>query len=265
MEPNTGIRVLELSLGILGLILGLAHLIEMHPQVKKLSKLAASAEKHLSTLKEVQRELTTQPIGKFPRYLEPIANLLKQAKKEIIILCDFPAYGSFSAHQDFVAYRHVIERKIDDGLKVEITCLDLPGRLKLFHEQFSEEERNWETWKVKPENSERIQKLLRSHGLDKRVANITFEEFTGLLENDNQRLLTETFIQTKRQEINAHIPIYFWIVDDGSAIFAIPSYSRRAVEHGFKTLDRNLIVGFKDLRARYLNMQKDSSADEDIR
>lgn len=259
MESATWIKIVEFAFGFFGLILGLWHLIEMRPQVKKLSQLSVSAERHLSTLKLVQRELTTQPIGQFPKYLEPIAEMLEHAKREITILCDFPAYGSFSAHHDFIAYRQVIERKIDKGLDVKIMCLDLPSRNKLFHEQFSEEEKNWETWRAKPEINKRIEVILRSHGMDRPADDITFDQFAALLEKDNQRMLNETFVQTKPEEINAHIPIYFWIIDDNSAIFAIPSYSKRAVEHGFQTLDRNLIIGFKDLMARYQNLQGNSS------
>ncbi len=253
---NDVIRAVELMLGILGLVVGLWHLVEMRPLLKKLAKLSTSAERHLSALKNVQREITTKPIGQFPRYLKPIAELLEHAKEEIIILCDFPAYGSFSAHHDFVDYRHALEKVIDKGVKVEITCLDSKRRENLVHEQFAEEENNWKAWRDKPENGNRIELLFRGQGMDKPVSEISFDDFAQALKDEDRQVLTQTFAEARSQQIKAHIPIYFWIVDGDSAIFAIPNYSKRAVEHGFQTHDRNLIVGFKELRERYLNLHE---------
>src|SRR5216684_3064260 len=66
-------------------------------------------------LDAILRTQSTRHIGQFPDYIAFIAQFIAGAQKEVAILCDFPAYGSFSAHHDFLKYRQVIETKIDEG------------------------------------------------------------------------------------------------------------------------------------------------------
>jgi hypothetical protein len=47
------------------------------------------------------------------------------------------------------------------------------------------------------------------------------------------------------------MPIYFWIADDKNAIFAVPALTSDAIEYGFTTSDRDLIIAFKNMKRRY--------------
>jgi hypothetical protein len=45
--------------------------------------------------------------------------------------------------------------------------------------------------------------------------------------------------------------IFFWIVDDLEAIFAVASHTEKVLEHGFFTRDPRLIESFKAMRDLY--------------
>jgi hypothetical protein len=244
-------EILGIILGFVALYLAIRHLREIRPLVYDLKTQVKLAKDHTDKLDSIRSAMPTHPIGPFPDCIRHIASLMEKANKEIIILCDFPAYGSFSAPHDFLPYRQVIEQKIDKGLKVEITCLKSERRIDLIHEQFSKGEREWETWKRR-----HVQEFLKAHHRDVTVEELTYTQFTSFLEEENLRILRmfrEAFTKddAKIHEVDAHIPIYFWIVDD-SAIFTIPIFSKTAIEHGFQTSDKDIIRGFRAIRDRYL-------------
>lgn len=54
-------------------------------------------------------------------------------------------------------------------------------------------------------------------------------------------------------QVRTYMPLFFWLVDDSVAIFAILSLSKRAIEHGFRTIDEKLITALLEMRDRYHN------------
>jgi len=261
MELREGVRDLELLgivLGVIALLLAIWHLYEIRAQAKEIRAQAKDirsqaklSKTHANMLDSILRSMSTRHIGQFPEYIITIANLIENAKKEIVILCDFPAYGSFSAPHDFLRYKHAIERKIDQGVKVRLTCLSSVSRTELAHEQFSREEKMWDEWKQQPKKHELFRSLLKSHGSDISVDALSVDQFAAFLEQEDVRMLKETFTQADVLQIGAYIPLYFWLIDGGDAVFAIPSFSEKSTEHGFYTLDPHLIAGFLDIEARY--------------
>ena len=55
------------------------------------------------------------------------------------------------------------------------------------------------------------------------------------------------------------VPIYFWIADERSAIFAIRAMTAGAFEYGFRTSDRALIQGLLDIRRRFRSKFEEAS------
>jgi len=257
MDIIRTIEIIGFPIGVLALILGVVHLHELRAQAKQIhgqaNDLRSQAElskQHGDMLDAILRTQSTHHEGPFPDYIKYIAELIEKARKEIIILCDFPAYGSFSAHHDFVRYRQAIERKIDEGIPVKITCLDAVSRVKLIHEQFSREEQMWEAWKVDPQNKDRLQTFVLSHTDKISPESLSPEQFATLVEDEDIQTLT-TYKGADVVLTEHYIPFYFWIVDGNRAVFAIPTFSSEAMEHGFSTLDPHLIDGFKGIMARY--------------
>jgi hypothetical protein len=251
-----GLEMFGLIVGVVALVLGLWHLYEIRAQAKDIRAQAKDirsqaelSESHAKILNSILLTQSTHHIGQFPDYISAIAELIGQAKKGIVILCDFPAYGSFSASHDFLKYRHAIERKIDEDVPVKITYLSPACRLALTREQFSKEEKIWDGWKKK--NHERFRAFLQSHDSEISVDDLSIEQFAAFLEEEDVRMVDETFARADTLPTDTYIPLYFWLIDESSAVFAIPSFSEKSTEHGFYTLDPHLISGFLDIEARY--------------
>jgi hypothetical protein len=247
------VEILGCVLAIAALYVGVVHLREIRPLVDKLTEQVGVAKAHTEMLKRIQNEMTTHPIGPFPDCVRPITKLIEGAESRVIILCDFPAYGSFSAPHHFLDYRHAIEQKIDEGKQVEITYLKPARRVELIREQFLNVEKDWDTWKKEQEH---VREFLEAHHKDVTVEALTFKQFMDFLEEENLRtvrILEEEALKdtTDILDVEEHVPIYFWIVDN-KAIFTIPVYSKAAIEYGFQTSDEDIIGGFLAIRDRYL-------------
>ena len=136
-----------------------------------------------------------------------------------------------------------------EEVRVFLTCFDHTRRTQCQTEQFFKPGEDWEQWKKVERNRVHLQALCKSHGSKQDFEKITKDEFFRTLEEDEQRALTETFAMAVVRELDTYVPLHFWLVDDMSAVFAIPSSS--AVEYGFSTTDQKLISAFVDLRRRY--------------
>jgi hypothetical protein len=208
------------------------------------------ARGHAETLRTIQDSLSTRFIGEFPSFLSKIVELIQGARQSITIVCDFPAYARFSDPANWREYRHEIERKIQDNVRVSITCLNAERRLDFSRKQFSRE-RNWDEWKRRPDNEKKLLDLANTTNRDT-INNLTQEGFYGLMEQADLAMLGEQLARAEKREINSNLPLYFWLVDEQRAIFAIPSYSDQATEYGFITYDPKLISAFKEMTELYL-------------
>jgi len=243
-------RHTEFFVALVALLLGIGHLFEIRAQKKRLAEQSKDIRRLGKISKDhdiILRALSTRRLGQFPDYMTPIAELIEKAEREIVILCDFPAYGSFSAPQEFLRYRHALEQKISEEKIVRVTCLDADGRKALTYEQFPEPK--WEEWRSR--QKKRLRAFLHFHGSEADADDLSIEQFAMLLEQEDVRVLDESLLHADKAFINAHLPLYFWLIDGKAAIFSIPSFTEKATEHGFFTLDEHLILGLLDLEARY--------------
>lgn len=240
-------------IALLALILGFFHLHGIWSQAKGLRAQAQGllsqaklSQLHKEQLESIEKALTTRHIGQFPEYMKDIADLMEHSNQEVLILCDFPAYGCFSAPQDFLRYRQAIERKIDAHLPVRVTTLGSSRRVALTQEQYPK----WEQWKNKPTSRNRLSSFLKLHG-DIAIGELTVERFANLLEEEDLKILDHSLKNARVSKTEDHLPIYFWLIDGKAAVFSIPSFTEKATEHGFYTSDPRLIAGLQDLEARY--------------
>jgi len=212
---------------------------------------ARHLRQQIDRLEEVRRALPTQHLGKFPDYMQRIVDVVRQARKSVIILCDFPAYGALSNPEAFREYRHALEERSDGGVTIEVACLNDDLRAAATDAEFPKTEQ-WPEWRQKETNLDHLQKLLARHGKRAKAETVTREQVIELLCAEDKRTLDETFGGAHRCQVKNAVPLYLWLVDGSQAVFAIPSFNHRSVEHGFYTMDPRLIEGLLDIRARYL-------------
>ncbi|MGB7926221.1 MAG: hypothetical protein WCF57_23475 [Pyrinomonadaceae bacterium] len=193
--------------------------------------------------------ISTHFISEFPDFLMDIVDLIKKARSSVLIFCDIPAYGQFSARHDWIQYSHAIENLKDD-VTLELICLDHQHRVPFYHEFL--QEKPWEVWKEEPKNKERLERLLVMRQSEFNIDTLTEEGFVGLLEETNKQMIQGAFSRTKPLEIKSFMPAYFWLIDGTDAIFSVPSLREGHTEYGFSTTDHQLIDALRDMKDRYL-------------
>jgi hypothetical protein len=245
------LSVIGLIVAFIALIVGFWHVYEIRDQVKELKKQTDQAQAHTKSLDILRRELPTRYIGQFPDYLQQIIDLFGRAEKEIVIFCDFPAYGSFSSPRRFVKYRQGLEDKLADNVPVQLTCLNTAGRMKVTRKQFSR--KPWDEWIKDPQNDQQLKWFLKHHN---KSNELTGDEFIALLEEDDDGMLNiMRGAGAEVYEANRDIPLCYWLVDNREAIFAIIVLSDNAIEYGFRTTDQQLINALSEMRQQYLQQQ----------
>src|SRR5207248_7762391 len=93
---------------------------------------------HLVEIRRASKSLSTRYIGKFPFFLPQIVEVLASASHDIVIFCDFPGYGDFSDPPNALEYRQVIEKQMQRGVAVELTCMSEENRKKYSMEHLTE-------------------------------------------------------------------------------------------------------------------------------
>lgn len=236
------------ALGILGFGIGVYHVAGL----RVATKLAKEHAEHLvvvtKQLEEVQGGLSTRYIGEFPYFIPEIVSMLERATRKIVICCDYPGYGFFSAPTASLAYEQVVDRK-KTSVELTLTCLSSAARLRLQREQFSDPE--WAAWRQNAEFAEKLTKFAATHAVGLDIRDITYNELLEVQEQIDADLIKRVFGSGRTTEIDGYFPLHFWVVDDSMAIFAIPTLAGPILEYGFKTSDRTLIEALLLIPSRY--------------
>ncbi|HEX6782435.1 MAG TPA: hypothetical protein VF125_10455 [Solirubrobacterales bacterium] len=117
-------------------------------------------------LQGVARSLPTRGLGVFPHYMPMVAELTQRAQKSIKILCDTPAHGAFSSTVAFEEYLTSLRHKMVDGIKVECTFFDPPGREQLHWAQIRADKGTWSNWQGRNQkNCESFSRLASHSGI----------------------------------------------------------------------------------------------------
>jgi len=245
------VELAGLILALLALVIGLYHVIEIRRVMARAKIQADEAKSHTDALEEVRRTLSTRYIGKFPEYYGEIVSLIERAKNRIVIFCDYPAYGSFSDPDTWLTYHQTLQRKLlKDDVLVELTCLNETRRKRSVEEQFFDPDNTWEDCLKNPDFRKKLEDLLNKHPKAPALTALTQTDFAEVLEADEHNALDD-LATAKICEIDSYMPLYFWLIDDISAVFSLPSFSEKALEYGFATTDQRLIAALLEMRDRY--------------
>ena len=236
-------EIIGVLLGIVALVIGFIH-------VREIRKVLKDSKAELKNLETIQGSISTRYLAEFPFFIPDIVKLIKDARTEVNIFCDIPAYGQFTARSDWIQYSQAIE-SLNDNVKIKLTCLNPERRVAFYHEQFLQDI-SWESWRELPINQERLKQLLSAKHCKEEIKSIAEERFVGFLEDTNELMIRTDLAKAEVQEIEFFMPTYFWLVDGTDAVFSIPSFSAGHSEYGFITTDQKLIDAFREMRLRFL-------------
>lgn len=213
------------------------------------------AKRQTNHLKSIHDSLSTRYIGRFPSYLHDILKILETAKKEITIVCDVPSFGAFSDPNSWLEYRHILDKKIAEGVDVSLIVLNKEKRRTIYHEQFGNLKTNWEEW-VDASITNLLKKpVFKKFKTEEEVKKISWDTFINLMIEHDDKTLNSYFDGAKNiSELSADLAMYFWAVDSDCAVFAIPKFSvsgQTFVTSAFITSDHRLINSLLALKESF--------------
>ena len=218
-------------------------------QISELRNIKNTAADQIAELQTIKQSLSTRYIGVFPEYYPKIIELIEGADNKIFIICDFPCYAGFSDRKNWLRYKHALERKAAEGKKIRLICFDETLRREVLQEQFFTANANWEEWKEIAANKMRLQALIASYPKES-LEQLTKDRFLEMLEGEEKLALVDTFRKAEVTETGISMPFYFWLIDERRAIFAIAGMGEE--EHGFSTIDQQLINAFTNMKELHL-------------
>ncbi len=184
---------------------------------------------------ELQHQMSTRRLDEAPHFMSDIIDLVHGAGRELLVFCDFPAYGAIADPPEYERYRAAVcDRANAEGTTVRMLCLDEDSRQRLAGESYQE--------------------APRAHG---RARFRGVEDLQRAVQRVNAEAEQNYFTGVDKHQTSLVMPLYFW-VGDREAIFSMRRYSgERMVEVGFKTSDRPLLDAFRDIFNRYLEVDTD--------
>jgi hypothetical protein len=233
------VSIISAILAILGLLLAIWQLYLAHQQSR-------DATRQANAISQMQSSLSTRYVGGLNEHFPKVIELVKNAKREIKILCDFPAYSFFSNHRLWVEYAYAIESQLEKGLPILLICPKSDVRIILDQKWFSSASQEWDNWKSKTQNSERVRNILRGRK-DINIDDLTFEALVTILEKADQKAIDEVFAGATIIEVEEPVGNQIWIADETYSIFAFTGRAEKPSEYGFYTSDQKLISAFKEL------------------
>lgn len=196
------------------------------------------------SVQEIREALPTQRLGRFPSFLPAIVDRILAATHSVAIFCDFPAYGSFSDPETFRRYHRALEDKIGDRIPVTIACLGENARAEDFREQERKDSEGWKAYKERRRAD--FEKYLEFHSYPETIDDLTNDAFIDYIIAEDNRAASQYYHGAKLLDVFTRPTVYFWLIDDDTMIFVIPS-ATRLDEYGFYTQDSHLIASLKEV------------------
>jgi hypothetical protein len=223
------------------------------------------ARKQTKNLEQIQGSLSTRYIGDLTRYYPEVISLIENAKKSIIILCDYPAYGCFTNSIHWRSYYNVlVNKKVEGKVRIIFTCPEATVRHETDENEYFPKatEEEWSNWKIEDKNREQLRMFLLNtpdknqqnigHStVEKFIDDLSREGFLEMLQLADRWMLQNCFVEEEGNFIKNTPPIDFWIVDGMSAIFALTDYDAGMSRYGFKTTDQKLIDALQKTKDYY--------------
>jgi hypothetical protein len=223
-----------------------------------------AARKQTKNLEQIQESISTRYIGDLTRYYPEVISLIEDARKTVVIFCDYPAYGCFTNSRYWRAYYNTLMEKQEKGkVRISLTCPKLPVR----HDNDETEyfpnvtEEIWSEWKTDNRHNLKMfllntpdkQQNISHSNVEKLIDNLSRDRFFEMLLLADKWMLKNCFDEEDEQFIESSPPIDFWVVDGMSAIFALTNYKEGMSQYGFKTTDQKLIDALLKTKDYYLS------------
>ncbi|MCI0602341.1 hypothetical protein L0156_04945 [bacterium] len=212
-------------------------------------------------VEEIARNLTTRFVGQFPTFMPELTQAIGRAHHTILVACDIPAYGIYSDHRQYIRYREQLQLRMSDGVQVQMLVYSEERVRKLATLQFNDLSID-DLKNPKHDANRNFQSFLRwSARKSDDFQNI--KDLILALEQEQKNALANEFRAVDVTQCTETMPLYLWIIDDDTAVFAIPNFGEKGDKKmgraaGCITRDGKLIAQLKSIFNTYITFCKGS-------
>ena len=233
-EERETIHILAEALTFVALLFAWVQFIDAHQQTNRLGA--------------IQESLSNRYISSFPTYIADITKLVEATQSNLVVFCDVPAYGAYSAPEASLSYQHAV-RRAAERFEVKVVCYDSTSRKKFNKQQFKTELADWDHFKQT--DKKRLEHLLKLTGSSYTVEELEGDQFIDLLDEEDAAFLKQLGKLATVEQRSHIMSMYFWVRDGDEAVFVVPNLTHAGDEHGFRTEDGRLVRSLLDLQQRY--------------
>jgi hypothetical protein len=205
-------------------------------------------------VEEVKGEVSTHFVAMFPKFMDAVVDVLRNADTSIRIFCDQPAFGAFSRPDVYAEYVDLIRAKAEK-LDVEMIHLDGEGRNEIRRLQFGGA-KPWDERRT----ADDVKQFIDKHATGEDPGSMTLNRFCQVLEDVQVELLRGKFQQVRAEQTDRFMPLHFWIADGETAVFSVIRIEKGAHEYGFRTKSPNLLEALNGIFEYYRVPLGDSPA-----
>jgi len=250
------LEVVSAVLGIAAIVFAITHTLHFRQNATKLKSVTTGLEGVSAELTDLAKTLPTHDIGEFPKYVGKLAEMIRNAKHRVIVVCDAPCYCVFSDRELWGKYWSALSDARQSGVRsdspsMSLTWLDPTCRKMVLKEQFEPDKGDW-----KKGIEGQLSVFLKGEQSTKSVEALTYGEFENLVEHAHTTTIDQINLPHK-ELTRGPLHLYFWIIDD-EAVFAIPNYVNRGKGRAIYTRDGNIIGGLELIHER-LQREKDAA------
>lgn len=202
------------------------------------------SRRHGSRIEHLTKSMSTRYIGMFPKDMDDIIEVIRLADRDLLIVCDFIDYGSYSRPKTHQLLFDELKKARERG--VEVRCLVYDDKLaqKILLNQFKEPE---------------FQQTCRSNEFKQ-----YFEYWSGIQHDADDGFNHAAFLEilTKKQKkfetdlldqgvqiqtLSEKAILFFWMQDKLDAVFSFVDIGSDDAGLAFRTRDAKLVETFAAL------------------
>ncbi|MFN0055833.1 MAG: TIR domain-containing protein [Planctomycetales bacterium] len=183
-------------------------------------------------LEEMKIGVRTRYAGSVPDCFQLACRLLRKARENVMVLCDFPCYGIFSCRRLYNRYESILKKLIESDISIEFIFPNAECRRELQEIQFGNDQRAWSNLIRDDQFKENLKVFEKREKRQPKIDSI--QKFHECLESvHDRRLLRLATEQAQVYEISEVPRLFMWIVDKKRAVFTIPMVGSKSNEQGF--------------------------------
>lgn len=198
-----------------------------------LTQQASALDQSAKQIDSLSRAAATRYINKFPENIKELTRMIATTESDLVIACDFAAYGNFSAPVEFRLYLEELKKLSENKKTVRVICYNDSIAANAREKQFGND------W-IRIQNRPAFENFFSINpGISRPKSLKEFYDFLQTREAQLKRDMTDAGIHI--EHVDSELPVFFWISDKYRAALSFYTYGDDPREMSFQTIDASLI------------------------